>query len=136
VLDTLCQIFEDGGRLVGVSHALFEGDPNFITSIALRFEALTAVFTAIADDDTLEVSIGDLVVEPPEIVVSAERREPWPACLGYSICWAWQLKNQQGYPDGVRLEFSECGGASVAVVEMVVMASAIILFSAARIERV
>jgi hypothetical protein len=43
MLDTLAKIYDDGGPLVGVSYALFEGDPQFITAVELRFESLTSV---------------------------------------------------------------------------------------------
>lgn len=55
MLDTLAQIYDEGGQLVGVRHALFQGDPQFITAVELRFESVSAVFRAIADDDTLTV---------------------------------------------------------------------------------
>lgn len=130
MLDTLAKIYDDGGRLVGVSYTLFEGDPLFITTVELRFESLTAVLRAVPDDDTLAVSLGMLAPRPGEALIDASDYGPWPACIGLSICWAWCLTNQQGYSDGVRLEFSERGGVSIAVVELVVAASAIHLFVA------
>jgi hypothetical protein len=130
MLDTLAKIYEDGGSLVGVSYTLFEGDPKFITAIELRFESLTAVLRAVPDDDTLDVSLSKLTPRPEEMLRDATGSGPWSSCIGFGICWAWCLTNQQGYSDGVRLEFSERGGASIAIVELVVVASAIYLFVA------
>lgn len=128
MLDTLAKIYDDSGRLVGVTYTLFEGDPKFITAVGLRFEAVSAVFRAVTDDDTLAVSLGTLTPEPSETLIESGNSAPWSACMGFGICWAWRLTNQQGYSDGVRLEFSEPGEVSRAVVELIVAASAIELF--------
>src|SRR4051794_22950257 len=106
MLDTLAKIYDDGGPLVTVSYTLFEGDPRFITAVGLRFESFSAVFRAVAHDDTLTLSLGPLVPGPDEILIEADNSEPWSACVGLSICWAWSLTNHHGYNDGVRLEFS------------------------------
>jgi hypothetical protein len=44
MLDALARIHDDGGSLVGVECALFEGDARFITAFGLRFESSSAVF--------------------------------------------------------------------------------------------
>jgi len=131
MLDNLAKIYDDGGRLVGVRYALFEGDPKFITAVELRFESVSAVFRAVADDDTLAVSIGPLNPEPDETLVEAGNSAPWAECLGLGLCWAWRLTNQQGYTDGARLEFSVPGEESRAIVEFIVAAAAINIFMAA-----
>jgi hypothetical protein len=46
MLNTLVKIFDDGGRLVDVTYALFEGDPQFITAVGLNFSSLTVIFRA------------------------------------------------------------------------------------------
>lgn len=76
----------------------------------------------------LAVSLGTLTPEPSETLIESGNSAPWSACMGFGICWAWRLTNQQGYSDGVRLEFSEPGEVSRAVVELIVAASAIELF--------
>jgi hypothetical protein len=125
MLDLLRQVCAEVGRLVGVEYALFEGDPQFVTGIGLRFEALAVAFRAVAEDDTLAANIGSLQAEAGEVIVPATTVSPWSCCLGYEICWGWQLTNQQGYTDGVRLEFVEPGLVSRAIVELIVAASAI-----------
>ena len=130
MLDVLAKIYDDGGRLLGVSQVLFERDPRFVTAVSLRFESVSAIFRAVPDDDALAVSLGTLVPEPSETLIDTSSAVPWLACVGFSICWAWRLTNQQGYSDGVRLEFSERGKESRAVVELVVAASAIQVFVA------
>jgi len=128
MLDTLAKIYDDGGPLISVAYTLFEGDPRFITAVGLRFESASAIFRAVPEDDTLAATLGPLTTELGETLVEAGGSAPWSACIGLNICWAWRLTNQQGYTDGVRLEFSESGGASSAMVELVVSASAIQTF--------
>jgi len=125
MLEILAEIFDNGGKFVGVTYALFEGDPRFITAVGLQFESLSATFRAVPDDDTIATSLASLSPEPQEILFTATTSELWQKCIGARICWAWQLTNQQGYSDGVRLMFSKRGGESVATVELVVAASAI-----------
>jgi hypothetical protein len=133
MLDILAEIYESGGRLVGVRYALFEGDPRFVTAVELQFESRSAVFRAVADDDTLAASLGQIESEAYETLVEVSDSELWLNYVGYGICWAWQLTNQQGYSDGVRLEFSEPGKESCGVIELIVVASAIQLFAARRL---
>jgi hypothetical protein len=130
MLDTLAKIYDDGGPLLGVTYALFEGAPRFITAVGLRFESASAVFRAVPDDDTLAAWPEPLVPEPDEVLVEAGGREPWAACIGLGVTWAWRLTNQQGYTDGVRLEFSMPGEESRATVELIVAASAIQIYNA------
>jgi hypothetical protein len=130
MLDNLAKIYDDGGRLIGVAYSLFEGDSRFITAIELRFEAISVVFSAVSDDDTMLVNLGSLEPESSETLLETGNAAPWSTCMDLEICWAWQLTNQQGYADGVRLEFSEPGKESRAVVELIVAASAIQIFTA------
>ena len=132
MLDTLAKIYDDGGSLVGVSYTLTkgEGDIRFISAVGLRLESLSAVFRAVANNDTLLVSLGQLVAEPDETLVDVSNSSPWSECIGLDICWAWRLTNHEGYDDGVRLDFTEPGLESTAIVELVMVASSIDVFVA------
>jgi hypothetical protein len=131
MLDTLAKIYDDGGPLVGVDYTLFEGDPQFITAVGMRFESLSAVFRAVADDDTLTVSLGPLVPRSDERLLEANNSTPWASCLGLGIGWAWRLTNHEGYDDGVRLELDKPNEASsTIIIELIVVASAIYIFMA------
>jgi hypothetical protein len=130
MVDELWRIVDEGGTLTGVDHALFEGDSQFVTAVVLRFERLTAVFRAVSEDDTLAVTIGAHQSEESESITGVERSCSWASCLGQSLCWAWRLTNQQGYDDGVRLEFGTPGQHHLerTTVELIVAASSIELF--------
>jgi hypothetical protein len=131
MLDTLAKIYNEGGPLVGVAYVLFDGNAHFITKIGLRFGSISAVFRAVQADDTLAVSLGPLVPDRDETSVDVGHSDPWSSCLGSAIRWAWQLTNQQGYQDGVRLEFGDPHMGSNCVIELIVAASAIQIFVAA-----
>jgi hypothetical protein len=132
MLDVLAKIYDEGGAFLGAGYALFDGDQGFITAVELRFENLCAVFRAEPDYDTLAVTIDRLKPDADETLIDASNAEPWTTCVGFGICWAWQLTNQQGYSDGVRLEFAKPGESSRAVVELIVAASAIEIFRVRR----
>ena len=124
MLNTLAKIYDAGGHLVKVTCTLFEGDRNFVTAVGLRFESISAVFRANPDDDTLIARVDSLTAEAAETLVDISDSSPWAACLGAGARWLWQLTNQRGHIDGVRLEFGNPDEDSGAVVELLVTASA------------
>lgn len=127
----LAKIYEEGGPLVSVEYLVFQGNARFVTAVGLLFASVSVVFRAVEADDTLAVILSRLVPGEDETPVEATNSVPWSACLGSSVRWAWRLTNQQGYPDGVRLEFGVPDKAST-VVELIVAASAIQIFVATR----
>ena len=76
MLDILARVFDAAGSLVGVSYALFEGDPHFITAVALRFDELTVVFRAVPDDDTLATGVGTLTPAEDEVLADMSHEAP------------------------------------------------------------
>ena len=128
MLETLATIFDKGDQFAGVSYVLFDADPNFIVAIQLHFESSLASFRANPDDDTLSVTVGAIELDADETFVDASRSELWSSFKGARLSWGWRLTNHQGYDDGVRLEFM----GSERIVEFVVMASGIQIFSSTR----
>lgn len=118
-----------------MTYLLFEGETRFITAVGLQFGQDSVVFRAVEDDDTLEVSFGPFVPGEDETPIDAIGSAPWSACIGFGVRWAWRLTNQQGYPDGVRLELAGSDKASSTVVELIVVASAIQIFVAAQVNQ-
>lgn len=131
MLNTLWQIIEEGNQLVGVSYALFEGQHNLITAVELRFTSLVFNLRALGDDDTLSISLDALQLDSDESLFEPEKSDLWSSCIDKHIVWGWRLTNQQGYDDGLRLEFSNTENKIGPVVEFVVMASAIHIYSSA-----
>ena len=75
-----------------------------------------------SDDDTLAVTLGSLDSEAEETLTEASTTPPWSACIGLGVRGAWRLTNQQGYSDGVRLEFGKLEERARAVLELIVTA--------------
>ena len=136
MLKNLAEIYDEESRLVGVSYALFDGERHFITAVEMRFESFSATFRAIPDDDTLTVSLGAIDLDSDELLIDVSKSELWSQCLRSRIPWLWRLTNQQGYDDGVRIEFTKPEEKFIFIVEFIVMASSIKIFSVARYETV
>jgi hypothetical protein len=130
MLDALAKIVDEGGPLVSVAYLRFGGDANFLTAVGLRFGSIPATFRAVEDDDTLALTLGPIEPNEGETLTEAAHFSSWSACVGLGLRWAWRLTNQQGYPDGVRLEFGDPNKPHRIVVELMVAASAIRVFVA------
>jgi hypothetical protein len=128
MLDALLSACNHGGKLLGVSRTLFHNDPRFVTTVSFRFESLTLGFRADSDLDTLDATIGQLTKDDNDVVSEVGSSAPWSACVGRGLRWGWRLTNQQGYTDGVRLEFGDPDSSDEVVVELLVVASAIQVF--------
>jgi hypothetical protein len=130
-IDNLWKINQEAGKLVDVKYVCYEAFPDFRVSINLRFEALTVYFIAEPDFDTIDVSFDEPKFEPEHLfkVVTVSKEFPWQSACGRRICWAWGMVNQQGYADGVRLEFSDPDDKNSVFIELVVAGSSIELFT-------
>ncbi|WP_353374891.1 DUF6334 family protein [Microbulbifer sp. ANSA001] len=112
----LSELVESAGILEEVSSYGPQELPGEITQILLRFEHSSCVFCVI--DDTDEICLKSF----EEGSLLAERTSPtvFHKCIGNKLTWAWEMRNNQGYSDALKFEFSS--GVSV---ELVVMASSI-----------
>ena len=45
-------------------------------------------------------------------------RRPIQSAIGRPLIWAWEMTNQQGYLDGIQLEFAEDVSAESVVVQL------------------
>jgi hypothetical protein len=66
MLDVLARLFDDAGRLVGVTHSEFDDDARIVVAVMLSFEFLTVEFRADADTDTLVIDLQPNESEPGE----------------------------------------------------------------------
>ena len=131
MIDALHRIVYEGGRLTGVREALLWEDRGPGSALELSFESLTATFSVDPEFDSVSAT---LTVMPSEISISPCTQAIWQPCLGKGLHWAWQLKNQQGYVDGVRLEFHNPGEQGTERVELVAIASSLEFFVVHRFE--
>lgn len=135
MLNMLYEVCQTGGQFRGVLYSHFPGEhsePSIVTAVGLSFERMTITIRAVADDDTLSVSATPVAAETDEVLVDWTHSSPWAECVGREATWAWLLRNQQGYTDGVRFEFRSSNEPAAAIVELIVIASKIEIFTSTR----
>lgn len=125
-MDCVCE----GGPLLGVDIYRFQRDPNFVTAVRFRFEGDAVTFLAVADDDTVTAECGPVSIDDEGVWVDVSEQPVWSECVGGHAPWAWYMKNQQGYIDGVRIEFEMADRNESRIVEFVIVASAFRFFAA------
>jgi len=128
--ETIARIHDDAGPLRAVRYVLFEDSLTFIVGVILEFETLTATILAEPNYDEILVRLTPYENEPDEKIVAVGTESPWLEMFGLSVLWVWEMTNQQGYTDGLRLEFGDPDDSEKSrTVEMVVAASSIKLFA-------
>jgi hypothetical protein len=109
----LSEIVYDAGNLQRVNfYSTLEEDDEF-DGVLLVFEATSCFIRAINESDEVE-----LLGEIPENYFPVAGIDAFKQCVGYPLQWAWFLINQQGYQDGIKLEFT-----NGVILELVVVAS-------------
>lgn len=73
-----------------------------LAGLMLGFERGAVMIEAVGDDDTISVRA---VREGDGEVLS--ELTPWRDGIGRGVIWVWSLTNQQGYQDGLQLEFGK-----------------------------
>jgi hypothetical protein len=77
---------------------------------------------------TVAVRLGDLSEDPESTIHDVTSSAFWAPAIGVELMWAWELKNHQGYCDGVRFDFSNIDRGISVEVEMIIMASALYVY--------
>ncbi len=72
------------------------------SELMLSFGNLFFLIAAIADDDTIAVTLAS---ESLQHSINISHQAPWKDFIGQSAGWSWFIMNQQGYIDGVLLSF-------------------------------
>jgi hypothetical protein len=107
-------LYDTAGPLVRVRYALFNHDigevgDDWITAIELTFEGVVASIYAEGALDTVRLELETMTVLDRCRTIPAV--SPWSRAIGGSLTWIWLLRNQQGYEDGLRFQFSTSGSA-------------------------
>lgn len=129
MIQLLRQACNDGGKLEKILESSFHPSSRLIDGLELRFETLTLSISAVADDDTIALSLGGL--DRPSLRTS---NQFLCQCLGKPLQWAWLTTNQQGYTDGIRLEFQDQSGAAAVILDIIVAASMLNFYKVEAIE--
>ena len=99
-----------------------EDSSPLLCAIALCFDGLI-LYVVAQEDDSFELRREDWRPDLRWTVVSLMERRPWSAAKGKPLLWSWMLLNQQGYFDGLQLEFSRNSEDRSVVVQLVAIGS-------------
>jgi len=131
VLTELQKLFDEAGPLLAVGETRFESSPAFVTAYDFAFANLSARLLADSEFDTIRLVVAPRGVPSNAGTLDVSTCAPWTRAIGLEVVWAWALTNQQGYTDGLRLQFGL--GEKGVVVELVVSASRLETFIPTRV---
>ena len=124
-LEVLHEVVERAGRLRSVSAARFEGLAHFVTQMVLSFDKMSLLVATDPDDDSIILRLDEFAADRATTVHDVSSSALWTPAIGLGLRWAWELRNHQGYADGVRFEFASPDGRASRRVEFIVAGSAL-----------
>jgi hypothetical protein len=115
----------DLGKLQNIYHILDEDCENSIVQFFLQFENLILKITV--NEDTDEVILSSLIALSEKVLFD-EKKAAFlnlaSSLQNMHLQWAWQLINNQGYSDGIQLEFVDRSGQRENIcIQLMAMAS-------------
>ena len=134
-LQILARIWESPDPLRRVESAIFKGEttePPMTTGFRLWFGDTPLTLRADTEFDELWLDL-DRDSDHPEPFTDVTQSDLWKHQVGRHAAWFWQLTNQQGGCDGLRVELVNDDHSLSSIFEFVVVASAIQLYSGQRI---
>lgn len=111
--DQIGTLYDKAQKLIGVQYSVFDAGSDgqdWIEAVEMRFEETVATIYVKSDFDTLRLELSEMKVGSDCYIKDATSVRPWDGVLGKHLSWIWLLKNQQGYEDGLRFEFSTTDG--------------------------
>ncbi|VUD69420.1 hypothetical protein TDB9533_04789 [Thalassocella blandensis] len=114
---TLSDLVENSGKLISVKGYCFVDLPYELAAMDLKFERCNCFIRINEETDEINVCShfeGEGLLESNINVLVSKY-------IGLELLWAWGLVNNQGYSDGLRLQFKNIETA----IEFVVEASSI-----------
>ena|SRR5690606_12146993 len=129
MIHLLQQVCSGGGKLRRVRTLPLSPDSPLACALELQFDSGVLSILAVEEDDTVALSQSEL-----DGSLGVHTNPIWSRCIDKPLQWAWLMTNQQGYTDGVRLEFNDLESPEPVVVDLVVAASSINIYLAQAIE--
>ncbi|GMG88754.1 DUF6334 family protein [Biformimicrobium ophioploci] len=119
------------GRLEDVIGHFLEDDgiTEMLISLEFVFEHGRVFQEAIPEFD--EISIKALPPDEDCVPVHLGNLEPWSLVLGRGALWVWDLRNHQGYADGLQYSFANTVSDGEIIVQLMVIGSQISVYSVA-----
>ena len=123
----LCELVEDAGPLQKVESFCFPDLTGDLTCLKMVFRSLCCFVCVLKDTD--EVLLSDKFPSGSQFM-PVETSPVWERFIGLELLWAWTFTNNQGYSDGLRLEFRSSG----TIIEFVSIASTLKTFEVHEIQ--
>ncbi|WP_431685526.1 DUF6334 family protein [Hahella sp. NBU794] len=82
-------------------------------------------YIVVQEDDSFVLYANDWCSDPKWKSISFMKRRPWSLAIGNPLLWSWVLHNQQGYFDGIQLEFAKSTESRSVIVQLVALGSEI-----------
>ena len=127
VINLMSSMADESGSLKEVEYFYWDDMTTFTVIIKLVFQQDVFFILAKGEDDSIE-----LTKSFPQISSLAELTNticsemiPWKLVIGRHIRWAWIMINQQGYLDGIQLEFGNGDKKESIIVQIITIASSL-----------
>lgn len=104
-----------------------EDSPDMLLAISLIFSNAIIVIEAQTDDTLKLISKDEWQSTESFYEITLSEQMPWIKAKGKPLLWSWALFNQQGYFDGVQLEFSKNVSDDAVIIQLIALGSEIIL---------
>lgn len=121
----LLRSLAEAGELTAVDEIVHVDLPDAAEAFVFRFERATVSVVVNADDDTISIRDGAVLLAEGQSQRPSIRGGAWSELLHRHVRWAWLLTNQQGYLDGLQLELANVGEPQGNVVQLIAIASSI-----------
>jgi hypothetical protein len=126
LIDITNKMTYDAGVLVDVRLVIDSVIPKDIQKIHFIFQNGSYILAVDESYDTVILRKGKLSKKKGIKYISCKNKKPWSIAIGNKINWLWILTNQQGYCDGIQMEFGKESSADIVItIQMVAIASAL-----------
>ncbi len=135
--DRIGKLYDKTEKLVGVKYSIYDAGldgKDWIDAVEMQFEDTIATIYVEPDFDTLHIELSELKVGSDCYPKVATSLKPWDDAVGRTLGWIWLLRNQQGYEDGLRFEFSQNEkGKPPTIITLITIASSIEIYHSQKI---
>jgi len=123
---TFASLCSSNELLMNVEGQFFVYDEmSMMVAVKLTFEIAVVLLSAM-NDDTMNVEFGGVFTNLDQHEVRPlTSLSPWKNAMSRPLAWAWRMTNQQGYFDGLQLDFAESTEVEASRIQLLVVASEI-----------
>lgn len=105
-------------------YLVWDGPPALI-ALRLEFGNQVLLLTALEDDSLKVRANEDFLALADHAVTQLTQTSPWKSAVSRPLMWAWVMVNQQGYLDGIQLDFARSSEDEAARIQVLVIGSSL-----------